>query len=318
MATNIALLGFGTVGKGTYRALTINSKDIEKKTGKDIKIVKILEKNPAAIKSGVAPENIFTQDYNEILNDKSISIVVEMMGGIEPASTFMMQALEAGKNVVTPNKAAVAKNYEKLHALAKEHGVCIRYEAAVGGAIPVIEAIGEALVANKISKIEGIVNGTTNYILTKMEEEKLSYADALKQAQEKGFAEADPTADVEGIDAANKLCILCADAFGKYIDPEKLDRTGISKVIMADLEDAKKKHCKIKLIASATLNDDGTVSASVKPTFVEESSMLATVRNEFNGILLHCNMADDIFLYGRGAGMDPTGSAVAADIVKLA
>ena len=318
MATKIALLGFGTVGQGTYEVLTQNADTIEKKTGKKIEVAAILERNLRIIKSGIAPENLFTQDFDSILNNPEIKVVAEMMGGLEPANSFMLQALKAGKCVVTPNKAAVAANYDTLHAAAAENGVQIKYEASVGGAIPVIETIHTSLVANKITKIQGIVNGTTNYILTKMEEENLSYEDALKQAQEKGFAEADPTADVEGIDSANKLTILMAEAFGVYIKPDEFERIGITNLTRDDLRLATQNNCKLKLLASAERLADGSIEAFVKPTEVPKDSPLASVRNEVNGILITCNMANNIFLSGPGAGKNPTGSAVAADIVSLA
>ena len=318
MTTKIALLGFGTVGKGTYRALTQNAAEIERKTGKRIAVKKILEKNPAVIGSGLAPKELFTQDFDSIVNDPEISIVAEIIGGSEPATTFMLRALRAGKHVVTPNKAVIAANYDMFRQAAAENGVQIRYEASVGGAIPVIETIRKSLVANRITKVQGIVNGTTNYILTKMEEEGMSYGDALKQAQESGFAEQDPTADVEGIDSANKLSILIAECFGVYIKPTELDRTGISKLTRDDLRLATQNGCKLKLIASAERKEDGSIEAFVRPTEVPQDSPLAAVRNEFNGILFSCNMADKIFLSGRGAGMDPTGSAMAADIISLA
>ena len=318
MSTKVALLGFGTVGKGTYNALTTNAAEIERKTGKKVEVKKILEINPKVIESGYAPKELFTQDYDEILSDPEITIVAEIIGGMDLAKEFILKALRAGKNVVTPNKAVVAANYDLLHSVAAENGVQIKYEASVGGAIPVIETIRKSLVANQITKVEGIVNGTTNYILTKMEEEGLSYETALKQAQANGFAEQDPTADVEGIDSANKLTILMLECFGVYIKPTELDRTGISKITRDDLRLATQHGCKLKLIARAELMEDGSVKASVKPTEVPKDSPLAAVRNEFNGILLTCNMADKIFLSGRGAGQDPTGSAMAADIVSLA
>ena len=318
MSTKAALLGFGTVGKGTYNALTTNAAEIERKTGKKVEIKKILEINPKVIESGFAPKEIFTQDYDEILSDPEIKIVAEIIGGMDLAKEFILRALRAGKHVVTPNKAVVAANYDLLHRTAAENGVQIKYEASVGGAIPVIETIRRSLVANRITKIEGIVNGTTNYILTRMEEDNMSYADALKQAQAKGFAEADPTADVEGIDSANKLSILMAEAFGIYIKPTELDRTGISKLTRDDLRLATQNGCKLKLLSSAQLMEDGSVKAFVKPTQVPMDNPLAGIRNEFNAIYLHCNMADKILLTGRGAGKDPTGSAMAADIVDLA
>ena len=318
MSTKVALLGFGTVGKGTYNALTTNAAEIERKTGKKVEVKKILEINPKVIESGYAPKELFTQDYDEILSDPEITIVAEIIGGMDLAKEFILKALRAGKNVVTPNKAVVAANYDLLHSVAAENGVQIKYEASVGGAIPVIETIRKSLVANQITKVEGIVNGTTNYILTKMEEENISYADALKQAQEFGFAEADPTADVEGIDSANKLSILIAECFGIYIKPTDLDRTGISKLTRDDLRLATQNGCKLKLLASAELQEDGSVKAFVRPTQVPMSNPLAGIKNEFNAIYLYCNMADKILLTGRGAGKDPTGSAMAADIVSLA
>ena len=317
MSIKIALLGFGTVGKGTYRALYVNKDEIKRKTGLDIEVSRILEKNPKAIESGIAPKEVFTQNYDDILSDSDIKVVVEMMGGINPATDFMLKALNAGKSVVTPNKAAVAAGYDVLHKAADDNGVLLRYEASVCGAIPVIGAINKQLVANEFTKIEGIVNGTTNYILTRMQEEGLSYDAALKQAQEKGFAEADPTADVEGIDAANKLTILMAEAFGVYIKPDAFERKGITQITAEDIKEAEKQNCRIKLIARAQ-RKEGKIEASVKPQLIPCESPLAQIRNEFNGILLSCNMADDIFLSGRGAGMDPTGSAVAGDIVEIA
>ena len=318
METKVALLGFGTVGKGTYRALTENADEIERKTGKKVTVKKILEIDPKVRACGLAPEEIFCTDIEEILSDPEISIVAEIIGGMTIALDFILRALRAGKHVVTPNKAVVAANYDLLQKTARENGVQIKYEASVGGAITVIETIRKSLVANRITKVQGIVNGTTNYILTKMEEDGMSYADALKQAQENGFAEKDPTADVEGIDSANKLSILMIECFGIYIKPTDLDRTGISGLTRDDLRLAAQHGCKMKLLASAEKKEDGTVEAFVRPTEVPLSNPLAGVRNEFNAIYLYCNMADRILLTGRGAGKDPTGSAMAADIVSLA
>lgn len=317
MSVKIALLGFGTVGQGTYRTLSLNAGTIQSKTGLKLEVTRILEKNPAIAENGIAPGKLFTQNYDDILSDKDIQIVVEMIGGTEPASSFMLQALKAGKSVVTPNKDAVAKNFTSLHLAAQKSGAFLRYEASVGGAIPVISSLSGSLAANSIKKIQGIVNGTTNYILTKMEEEHLSYEEALERAQAKGFAEADPTADVEGIDAANKLTILIAEAWKTYIAPTDFKRVGITGLSKQDLKKAGEKGCKIKLIASAEMTKDGIV-ASVQPQEVPMDSPLAGIKNEFNGILISCNMAGDIFLSGKGAGMDPTGSAVAGDIIEIA
>ena len=313
----IALLGFGTVGRGTYRVLTENADVITKRTGLYIDVARILEINPVAIKCGLAPEEIFTQNIEDILNDPEIVAVAEVMGGMEPAATFMLRCMEAGKSVVTPNKAVVAARYEEFHETARSHGVEFRYEASAGGAIPVIEVIRRSLWANKFTRIQGILNGTTNYILTKMDEEDMSYEDALKQAQANGFAERDPSADVEGIDTANKLTILMVEAFGVYIAPGDIDRTGITHVTKDDILAAASRGCKIRLIATAEQAEDGSIIASVKPEEIPLHNPLATVRNEFNAVLLSCNMADDIFLQGRGAGQDPTGSAVASDLLAI-
>ena len=311
----IAILGFGTVGRGTYRAITLPASEITRRTGLVIEPARILEINPASIKSGEAPEELFTQDLNDILNDPEITAVAECMGGLEPAHTFILRCMEAGKSVVTPNKAVVAANYPEFKETAARCGVEFRYEASVGGAIPVIEVINHSLWANEITKVEGIVNGTTNYILTKMDEDDMTYEEALKQAQDNGFAERNPAADVEGIDAANKLTILMAECFGVYTPPTDFERIGVTAVTKADIEAAASRGCKIKLIASAERRADGSIAASVKPTEIPLDNPLAMVRNEFNAILLHCSMADDIFLQGRGAGKDPTGSAVASDLI---
>lgn len=313
----VALLGYGNVGSGTYKVLTRNAELLEKRIGAAIKVEKILVQDMTKDRGSDAPNELFTADFEEILQDTSIDIIAELMGGLEPATAYMTAALQAGKHVVSANKAALAKAGKELTAKAQESGVMLRYEAAVCGAIPVMNALSTALAANKITKIQGIVNGTTNYILTQMDENKAAYADVLQDAQAKGFAEADPTGDVEGFDAANKLTLLIAAAFGDYVDPDNIDREGITKVTAQDLDRAAEQNCKIKLIASAEKIGD-TVKASVKPTMVPLDNPLARVRNEFNAVLLSCNMADDIFMQGRGAGPLPTGSAVAGDLVEIA
>lgn len=314
---NIAFLGFGTVGKGTYKVLEENAKLIEARSKVKIKVKKILEKNPEAIKASGLKKSLFTDNYQDILDDKDISIVVEMMGGIEPASSFMLAALKAKKHVVSSNKAALAANLPKLKAAAKKNDLYLLYEASVCGAIPVLSAITGNLAGNKFIEIAGIVNGTSNYILTQMAEKGMKYEEALKKAQELGFAEADPTADVEGIDAANKICILSELAFGYYQDPATIKRVGITKIDSKKIAEAKAKESKIKLIAKAKLTKD-EVKLSVKPELVKKDNILYNVDYEFNGITLKTDSADDIFLYGRGAGSVPTGSAVAGDIIKIA
>ena len=314
---NIALLGFGTVGKGTYQTLVENQKLINQRFGVKITVKKILEVNEKAVKASGLPKSLFTANYDDILNDKDISIVAEMLGGIDIATKFMLAALKAGKNVVSSNKAALAANMPKLAKAAKANKVQLLYEASVCGAIPVMSTISGNLGGNKFNEIRGIVNGTSNFILTQMMENDMSYADALKKAQELGFAEADPTADVEGIDAANKICLLANLAMNYYQDPTTIKRTGITKITAKKLAEAKAKNCKIKLIAKAKQDKDG-VSLSVKPELIQKTDILYNVDYEFNGITLSTDCAKDIFLYGRGAGSLPTGSAVAGDIIKIA
>ena len=268
-------------------------------------------------KPGV-PEYLYTEDPDDVIAGKDIDLVVETLGGIEPACSFMLQAMEHGKHVVTANKAAVAANYQKLVETAAKNHVQFLYEASVGGGIPVLTSMQNELQGNNFLEVMGIVNGTTNYILTKMTEEGADYADVLKDAQAKGFAEADPTADVEGIDVANKLSILIALAFDKYIAPTDIPTTGISKITKADIEAAAAEGCKLKLIAHAKLKEDGTVEASVAPEKIPFAHPLAGVSNEFNAVYITGDMVDELMFYGKGAGALPTGSAIVGDIIKVA
>ena len=262
-------------------------------------------------------DDMVTCSPDEIMNDPDIDIVVESLGGIDGPTALMLSALEHGKSVVTPNKAAVAANFDKLTKAAKDNGVSFRFEASVGGGIPALTAIQEALAGNEFTDVMGIVNGTTNYILTKMTELGADYNEVLKDAQSKGFAEADPTADVEGIDVANKLCILIALCFDKYVKPTDIPTTGISKITMADIEAAKSRNCKIKLIAHASMKD-GNLEYSVKPEEIPVTHPLAGVSNEFNAIYITGNAVDEVMFYGKGAGALPTGSAVVGDIIAIA
>ncbi len=314
---NVALLGFGVVGRGTYDVISENSKLIEKRYGVKVRVSRVLEINDAIIRASGLPKKLFTPDYNEILKDDSIQIVAEMMGGREPASSFMLAALKAGKNVVSSNKLALAENLPKLKAAAKKNNVKLYYEAAVCGAIPVITSIRDSLGINGFKEIRGILNGTSNFILTHMLQGDMSYADALALAQKLGYAEKDPTADVEGIDSANKLCLLTELCTGVYVAPSEIKRKGITKLGQADLAKAKAAGKKIKLIASARAAKDG-VKLSVKPELISPDDILYNVDYVFNGVCLSCDFADDIFLYGRGAGAKPTGSAVAGDIINIA
>ena len=312
----IGLLGFGNVGGGTYKILTDNKELIEKRIGVSPEVVKILQRNKNKKRFVDADEKLLTEDPDEILNNDEIDIVVEMLGGIEPATSFMLQAMENGKHVISANKAAIAANYDKLVNTAKKNNVEFLFEASVAGGIPVLTAITNALAANNYVEVMGILNGTTNYILTKMTEEGLPYDEVLKDAQAKGFAEADPTADVEGIDAANKLSILMALCFDKYVAPTDIPTTGITKISANDIKAADEAGKKIKLIGKASI-ENGEVTYSVQPVELDMTHPLAGVSNEFNAVYITGDMAGELMFYGRGAGPLPTGSAVCGDILSI-
>ncbi len=307
----VGILGFGTVGSGTYKILNENAELISERTGVRIEAVKLLKRKPQA------PAFLFTNDPDDILDDPEIDLVVEAIGGIEPATSFMLKAMNNGKHVVSANKAAVAANYELLTETARRNKVEFLFEAAVGGGIPVLTAIQQPLQGNRFLEVMGILNGTTNYILTKMTEEGAEYADVLRDAQAKGFAEADPTADVEGLDAANKLSILIALLFDKYIAPSDIPTVGISAITADDIKAAADEDCKIKLIGHAYL-ENGEVKASVSPKKLPLSHPLSSVSNEFNAVYVTGDMVGELMFYGKGAGALPTGSAVVGDIIAVA
>lgn len=313
----VGLMGFGNIGTGTYKTLEINKKVICENAGANIEITKILEKDVDRERDVTVSKDQFTQNPDDIFKDPEISIVIELLGGVEPATSLMLEAMRNKKHVVTANKAALAANYDKLINTAKENGVQFRFEGSVGGGIPIINALTSVLGANKFEEILGIVNGTTNYMLTQMTEYGYEYDDVLRIAQEKRFAEADPTADVEGIDVANKLSILMALIFNVRVAPNDIPTIGISKITKADIEDAKNKGCKIKLIASAKMVEDN-LEYSVKPTLIPNEHPLAGVNNEFNAIFITGNAVDELMFYGKGAGPLPTGSAVMGDVIGIA
>ena len=310
----IAILGFGVVGSGVAEVLTQNKNIIENKLNEEIEIKYILDLRDF-------PDSPFgdkvIHNFDTILNDDEISIVVEMMGGSHPAYDFSKASLLAGKNVVTSNKEVVAKFGTELLQIAKEKNVRYLFEASVGGGIPIIRPINNDLVSNKITGIDGILNGTTNYILTQMNEHGTSFEAALKDAQAKGYAEADPTADVEGIDAARKIIILSSLSFGKCISPDKVTREGITKVTTEDFAIAKSLGYTIKLIGHSELIN-GKILATVSPRFIPLSNPLAHISDVYNGILVEANMLDKVLFYGKGAGKLPTASAVVADIMDIA
>lgn len=313
----IGLLGLGNIGTGTYKTLEMNKVQITKATGLNLEISKILEKDTTRERDITVCREQFTQDPDEIFKDSEIDIVIELLGGIEPATTFMLEAMKNKKSVVTANKAAVAANFQKLTDTAKLNGVEFRYEASVGGGIPIINALTTVLQANEFVEVQGIVNGTTNYILTQMTEFGLQYEDVLKKAQELGFAEADPTADVEGIDVANKLSILISIMFNTYVAPKDIPTKGISSITQQDIEAAKAEDSKIKLIAYARKEGDN-IDYSVKPMLLNNSHPLASVGNEFNAVYVTGNAVGELMFYGKGAGPLPTGSAVMGDVLEIA
>ncbi|MBR2736253.1 MAG: homoserine dehydrogenase [Firmicutes bacterium] len=311
------ILGIGNVGTGTYRTLQLNRDKIIESTGMDIEVTKILNRHPERDRGITIDKSIYVQDAYDIINDPEIEIVVELIGGIEPATTYMADAIRSGKHVVTANKAALAINGRMLQELATANNVMLRFEASVGGGIPIINALTSALLSNDFTEILGIVNGTTNYILTKMTEDGADYETVLKEAQEKGFAEADPSGDVEGHDVANKLSILLSLVFGVEVPPSRIPTQGITSINMTDIAYAEKFGCTIKLLAAAK-KVDNRVECDVQPTLIPEDHPLATVSNEFNAIFLHGNAVDDVMFYGKGAGPLPTGSAVVGDMISIA
>ena len=314
---NIGMLGYGNVGSGTCEIFKMNREKIIESTGYEPVVKKVLVRNITPERAEVLGADVLTTSPHDVTFNPDIDIVVEVLGGIEPATTYMLDALNHGKHVVTANKAALAANYEKLTAAAEANHVKLLFEASVAGALPVLTSIRSALSANVFSEVSGIVNGTTNFILTKMAKEGLSYEQALSDAQRLGFAEADPTADVEGIDAANKLTILMMLMFGIYVAPGDIPRTGITGVTKEDLAAAEKAGEVIKLIAHAELGSDSKLTCSVKPQRISKDHPLAGVSNEFNAVYVTGNAAGELMFYGRGAGPLPTGSAVAGDVLEI-
>lgn len=310
---NVAILGFGVVGSGVAEVLTQNKNIIEKKLGKEINIKYILDLRDFP-DSPFAP--LVVHDFNVILNDPEVTVVAEMMGGSHPAYDFSKACLEAGKSVVTSNKEVVANFGAELLSIAKEKGVAYLFEASVGGGIPIIRPMCNDLASNNITEINGILNGTTNYILTKMTTEGAAFADVLKDAQDKGYAERNPAADVEGLDAARKIVILASLAFGKTVSPNDIYVEGITNIATEDVEIAEKFGYSIKLIGH-TEKVDGKILAMVSPRLIPHSNPLSSINDVFNGILLSADMVGQVMFYGPGAGKLPTASAVCADIVDV-
>lgn len=308
---NVAVLGYGTVGSGVVEVLTTNRDSIAKRAGQEINVKYVLDLRDFP---GDPVEKVLVHDYSVILSDPEVKVVVEVLGGINPAYGFVKDALLAGKSVATSNKELVAAHGSELLAIAKENNVNFLFEASVGGGIPIIRPINQSLTADEIEEITGILNGTTNYILSKMTDEGLDFDTVLKTAQEKGYAERNPEADVEGYDACRKIAILTSLAYGKQLDFESIYTEGITKITDTDIKYAKAMNAAIKLLATSKLVN-GTVYSMVAPFMIDDTHPLYNVNGVFNGIFVHGNMLGDAMFYGRGAGKLPTASAVVADVV---
>ncbi len=307
----IAVLGHGVVGSGTVELFYKNKDSIIKKAGEDLDIKYILDirdfpDSPYASK--------FTKNFDDILNDDEVTVVAEVMGGVDPAFRFVKSCLEKGKSVVTSNKELVAKKGAELLKTAAEHNCNFLFEASTGGAIPIIRPLHQCLAANDITAIAGILNGTTNFILTKMLNEQMDFNDALKLAQQLGYAEKDPTADIEGYDACRKICILSSLAFGKHVYPDWV-HCGITKITAEDSQYAENWGGAVKLIGSVKKTADGKILPMVRPAFVCYGNQLSHVSDVFNGIMVYGDAVDQVMFYGRGAGKLPTASAIVADII---
>lgn len=312
---NVAILGFGTVGSGVAEVLTGHEDSIAKKADEHIRLKYILVRHQYP---GSPFADRFVEDFSLIENDPEVNVVVETIGGVDAALDYTRRALSAGKSVVTANKELVATHGYELIELAKSRGVSYLFEASVGGGIPVIRPLSQCLAANDLLEIYGILNGTTNYILTRMIEAGLPFETALKEAQDNGYAERDPSADIEGHDACRKICILAAIAFGRHIYPRQVPTQGITGVSLADVDYAGQAGKKIKLLGRAIKMEDGKVCAYVAPHLVDGSHPLANVVDVFNAISVRGDAIGDVMFYGRGAGKLPTASAVAADVIDAA
>jgi homoserine dehydrogenase len=311
----IGILGLGNVGTGVVRILETHGQDIERRLGARMQVKRVLVRSPDKRRETSLSPEIFTSRVEDILEDPEIRIVVEVMGGTDPARAYVLRALEAGKHVVTANKTLLAEHGREIFALASEKGLDVHYEAAVAGGIPIIRTLREALASDRIEAIAGIVNGTTNFILTEMASGGRAFDEVLREAQEKGYAEADPTADVDGHDAAQKLCLLAALCFGVRVRPEEVHVEGIRNIEPEDLAYAESFGYTIKLLAIGRRHADDEVELRVHPTLVPSDTMLANVSGAFNAVLVTSDALGPSLFHGQGAGSMPTGSAVVADLI---
>ncbi len=313
----VGMLGCGTVGSQVARLMVANKADLTSRAGAELELVKVAVRDTSVKREGIS-SNLITEDAQSVVNDPSIDLIIEVMGGISPAKELILTALKNGKSVVTANKALLAKEGAALYEAASNANVDLYYEAAVAGAIPILRPLRESLVGDQVLRIMGIVNGTTNYILTKMDESGTAFSDALKQAQDLGFAEADPTADVEGFDAADKAAILAGLAFHSRVTDKDVYREGITKITAADVKVAKAMDMVIKLLAITELTSEGEISVRVHPALISRNHPLASVRESFNAVFVQAKSAGEMMFYGRGAGGEPTASAVLGDLVAIA
>ena len=312
---NVAILGFGVVGSGVAEVISQNAEHIKENSNVSLKVTKILDIRDFP-ESEFAP--LLTKSFDDILNDDSIDIVCETMGGVTPAFDFVSACLKKGKHVVSSNKELVATRGFELLETARENNVNFLFEASVGGGIPIIRPLSRCLAGNNVNEVAGILNGTSNFILTKMIVDGMSFSDALKLAQDKGYAEKDPTADVEGLDAMRKICILASLCFGTHVYPKGIYTEGISKVTLEDVAYAESYDSVIKLIARAKKLSENKITVMVTPCFVKNSSMLSGVSGVFNACLVRGDMTGDVLMYGKGAGKLATASAVVGDVIDCA
>ena len=311
------MLGCGVVGSQIARLLVENKSDLTSRAGANLELVKVAVKNINTKREGIS-SNLLTDDAKSVVNDPEIDLIIEVIGGISPAKELILAAIKNGKSVVTANKALLAQAGAELYAAADNANVDLYYEAAVAGAIPILRPLRESLVGDQVHRIMGIVNGTTNYILTKMDESGTAFDDALKQAQQLGFAEADPTADVEAIDAASKAAILAGLAFHSRVSDSDVYREGITKITANDVKVAKAMDMVIKLLAIAELTPEGEISVRVHPALISRNHPLASVRESFNAVFVEAKSAGQLMFYGKGAGGEPTASAILGDLVAVA
>ena len=313
----VALLGLGTVGLGVYKVLQMQKEEMQHKIGTEVKIKKILVRNLEKAASRIEDPSVLTNDWQEIVNDDEIQIVIEVMGGMEPARTYIMEAMQAGKQVVTANKDLIAADGRELMDQAKKSGCDLLFEAAVAGAIPIIRPLKQCLAGNHLSEIMGIVNGTTNFILTKMAQDGMEFEEALALATELGYAEADPTADIEGLDAGRKVAIMASIAFNSRVTFDDVYTEGITKITAEDIKYATSMGTAIKLLATSR-KVGNQYYAMVSPVMIDAKNPLYSVNGVFNAIFIHGNVLGDAMFYGSGAGKLPTASAVVADVVDCA